>query len=420
MTTGTSLSERSLSTNLLLLRLDDVEGSLPPLEFPVPRTNELRWCHVASLVMSLGLLSSCGSADLGWNPVSKAQSAPAYAYVATPDSLTTYSINPSTGSLAAVGASPLTFPGPQGIESLGVVQIATDPSRRFLYVLDQTNGIYAYSFNQSTGELTAITGSPFATPFGATSLAFNASGTYVYVVGETGPVAPVNAVVSAYSVDSSGALALIANYTLSGELSSVATAGNHLYVAGFYANSITAYSIGFSGELSQDVPGSPFATDVRPLSITVDPSGSVLYTANAGAPTATEAQPGRISAFTIDSSTGALTPVPGNRQPIAAQAQISIDPMGKFLFVPETDSMSVYAISTVTGVLSEVAGSPFPAGTNPGSASVDPTNQTVYVVNSGSANVSEFAMDSTGALTPLVGSPVGVGTNSCCMAIAEQ
>jgi 6-phosphogluconolactonase len=371
-------------------------------------------------MMSTGLLSSCGGTDGDSIAVPKAQSAPAYAYVGTSGSLTTYSINTLTGSVAAVGGSSLMLPPPQGIESEGIVQIATDPSRRFLYVLDQTNGINAYAINQSTGALTAITGSPFATPFGVTSLAFNASGTYVYVAGETGPVAPVNTVIYAYSIDSSGALTLTANYTVPGELSSVATAGNYLYVAGFYANSIAAYSIGPSGELSQDVPGSPFATDTGPFSIVADPSGSVLYTANTGAATETEAVPGSISAFMIDSATGALIPVSGNPQHIAVQAQISIDPLGKFLFVPETSGVAVYAINSATGVLAQVAGSPFAAGTDPGLVSVDPTNQTVYVINSGSANVSEFTLGSTGALTALAGSPVALQTDSCCMAIAWE
>jgi 6-phosphogluconolactonase len=57
--------------------------------------------------------------------------------------------------------------------------------------------------------------------------------------------------------------------------------------------------------------------------------------------------------------------------------------MGQFLFVPETNGVSVYAINTATGVLSAVTGSPFLAGTNPGPVNIDPANQIVYVVNGG-------------------------------------
>jgi 6-phosphogluconolactonase len=174
---------------------------------------------------------------------------------------------------------------------------------------------------------------------------------------------------------------------------------------------------GSAGKMSQNVPGSPYATDTGPYRIVADPSGSVLYMANDGVPTATEATPGSISAFTIDSSTGALAPVSGNPQPIAAGGAISIDPMGRFLLVPEISGVSVYAIDTTTGALSAVAGSPFPAGTDPSVVSIDPTDRFVYVVNDGSANVSEFTLESTGALTPLAGSPAPVGNNPGSMAV---
>ncbi len=375
----------------------------------IPMSLIKSWYRVCNLVACAWLLSSCGGSGGG--------AGPAYAYVATEGTLSTYSINPSTGGLTASVRSPLSFPTlwPFG----GISQIATDPSGQFLYLLDYS-GVYAYAINRNTGALTTVAGSPFEAESIPTSLAFDPSGTFVYVAGYSGAAAPVDTVISAYSVDSSGALVLLAKYTGASELSTVVASGNYLYVAGFYTNSITAFSIGPTGELSQNVPGSPFATDTGPYSIAADPSGSVLYTANDGAPTRTEATPGSISAFTINSSTGALTPVPGNPQPIPAQGAVSIDAMGGFLLVPETSGVSVYGINTTTGALSVVAGSPFAAGTHPGVVSVDPTARFVYVVNNGSANVSEFALESTGELTPIAGSPVAVGNNPGSMAIVWQ
>lgn len=376
--------------------------------------NGLKWYQVSNILACTWLLASCGGSNGGGSVV---DAAPAYAYVANSVSLTTYSINPSTGGLTDSGGSPLTFPvsGPFG----GVSQIATDPSGQTLYLLHYT-GVHAYAINRNTGSLTAVAGSPFETGSIPISLAFDASGTHLYVAGYSGAVAPVNTVISAYSVNSSGALTPLATYTLTSELSTVVRAGNYLYVAGYYTNSITAFSIGATGELTQNVAGSPFATDTGPYSIVVDPSGSVLYTANVGASTATEATPGSISAFTMDSSTGALTPVAGSPQSIPVQGAISIDPMAEFLFVPETNGVSVYAIDSASGALSAVAGSPFSADTKPNSVSIDPTNQIVYVVNGGSANVSEFTLGSTGVLTPLAGSPVAVGSGPSYMVVASQ
>ena len=389
------------------------------------KNKQFGWYGIANLIVVSLLLSSCGSSTNGSASLTAASTrtgsaTPEFAYIASRNTLTRYSISTS-GSLTAVAGSPLTFPGAKPEFSQGIVQVVTDPTGHFLYVLDQTSGIYAYVIDWNTGQLTEIAGSPFETPGGPTSLAFATSGsqTFLYVAGETSVTAPVNTFISAYFIDPSGALVPLTNYTVSGELSTIVTAGNRLYVAGFYTNSVAAFSIGPSGELSEDVPGSPFATDTGPYSIAVDPSGSVLYTANAGTPTATTGAPGSISGFTIDSSTGALTPVQGNPQPIPVQGLLSIDPMGRFLFVPETSGVSVYTINTSTGVPAAVAGSPFSAGTSPfrSLVSVGPTNETLYVVDGGSAEVSEFALASTGALTPLPGSPVAVGTNSCCIAV---
>ena len=372
--------------------------------------NGLRWYEVCNIVACAWLLSSCGGSGNGANP--------AYAYVANEGTLTRYSINPSTGGLTGSVGSPLVLPTswPFG----GISQVASDPSGQFLYLVDSSAGVYAYAINRNTGELTAVAGSPFETGSIPTSLAFGASGSYLYVAGYSGPVAPINTVISAYSVNSSGALAPLAKYTVSSELSTVVAAGNYLYVAGYYTNSVTVFSIGSTGELTQNVPGSPFATDTEPYSIVADPSGSVLYTANDGVPTATEATPGSISAFTIDSSTGTLTPVSGNPQPIAVHGAVSIDPMGRYLLVPETIGVSVYTIDTATGALSTVAGSPFSTGTDPSAVSVDRMDRFVYVVNEGSANVSEFTLETTGALTPLAGSPVPVVNNPGNMAIVWQ
>jgi len=62
-----------------------------------------------------------------------------------------------------------------------------------------------------------------------------------------------------------------------------------------------------------------------------------------------------------------------------------------------------------TGALTQVPGSPFPAGTQPREIAIDPLNQFVYVVNQGSNNISAYVIASTGALAPIVGSPFAAG-----------
>lgn len=89
-----------------------------------------------------------------------------------------------------------------------------------------------------------------------------------------------------------------------------------------------------------------------------------------------------------------------------------------YAYVANAGTLSTYSINPSTG--GAVAGSPFSAGTDPSAVSIDPTDRFVYVVNDGSANVSEFALESTGGLTPLAGSPVPVENDPGSMAIVWQ
>jgi 6-phosphogluconolactonase len=224
---------------------------------------------------------------------------------------------------------------------------------------------------------------------------------------------------------STGALTPLANspYTALGtnpQPSQIVTAGSYLYVADFGTNTVEFFAIADgTGELSRPITETPAVTDTSPVGLAVNPSGSVLYTANAGS-----GQQGSISAFTVNSSTGALSPVAGNPQAIPAfSGYITIDPQGKYLLVPMggfgTGGISVYSFDATTGAIGTPAvGSPFATGTYPYSVSVDPTDQFVYVGNDGSANVSEFTLNSsTGALTSVAGSPVPAGANPDFVAI---
>lgn len=92
---------------------------------------------------------------------------------------------------------------------------------------------------------------------------------------------------------------------------------------------------------------------------------------------------------------------------------MTIDPTGTFAFVANAGSsnVSVYVIDQVTGRLTQVAGSPFAAGTQPQRVTVDPTGKFAFVPNAGSNNISVYQFNSTtGFLTPVPGSPFAAGT----------
>lgn len=128
--------------------------------------------------------------------------------------------------------------------------------------------------------------------------------------------------------------------------------GKFLFVTDPVTNTVAAFSIGGSGQLT--AVGSPVAAGTTPVSVQVHPSGKFLYTANQGS--------NDVSAFSIGSS-GALTPLSGS--PIAAgtsPSAVTTDGGGSFLFVANRDSntISVFSINS-SGALTQVTGSPFPS-----------------------------------------------------------
>src|SRR6185436_18127484 len=106
------------------------------------------------------------------------------------------------------------------------------------------------------------------------------------------------------------------------------------------------------------LPGATVAAGSEPMAVTVHPSGRFLYTASI--------ESNDISAYTIDSATGALAPVPGSPFPGGDPYALGVDASGRFLYVTNynLNSVSGYAIDPLTGSLTPVPGSPFTAGLN--------------------------------------------------------
>ncbi|HEX6802907.1 MAG TPA: hypothetical protein VF133_04440 [Terriglobales bacterium] len=90
-----------------------------------------------------------------------------------------YSINPSTGALTEVTGSPV---------FLGVACIQADPAAEFLLATATCLGLgdphmHVFSINTSTGLLTEISASPFATTASVFNFAVSPSGQFVYTFG---------------------------------------------------------------------------------------------------------------------------------------------------------------------------------------------------------------------------------------------
>jgi len=187
-----------------------------------------------------------------------------------------------------------------------------------------------------------------------------------------------------------------------------------IYVTNIGGNSggVSAYSINSQTGKLTPVPGSPYADAGLPWSLAIDPQARFAYVANRGSDT--------IGVYTIDEATGALAPIAGspfsqdptmnNELPVS----LAVDPAGKFVFIANYNSQTVraYQINQTTGALTQAPGSPFPAEIDPQSVTVDLSGRFVYVANgyhNSNGTISAYSVDqSTGSLTPVSGSPFTV------------
>src|SRR6516162_6903078 len=233
-----------------------------------------------------------------------------------------FTINPMNGELSAVAGSP--FPaGP----APGAGGLAIDPSTRYLYVtLMNSSAVAGFTIAAGTGVLTPIPGSPF--PAGDTPIQAieDPTGKFLYVSNLNDALGGI----SAYTIDpSTGALTPIAGSPFPTQSNfpgpnrmAVGGGGKFLYVGmsgtSNANNVVSAFAIDpNTGALTQ-ITGSPFPTGNDPQGIATDPTGKFLYTANS--------QDGTLSVFTIDGSSGTLTPVGSPYATLSGPEALAIDP----------------------------------------------------------------------------------------------
>jgi 6-phosphogluconolactonase (cycloisomerase 2 family) len=300
-----------------------------------------------------------------------------------------YVMNRSTGVLTVAtfssinGSAPASTPVPTGVNPAA---IAIDGSGFFVFVANQgSNSISGFLIDQVGGTLAEvkqlpapppncvpnqiITPCPLPTTGAPTALA--TTGTMLFVAMTNAGVGSIatymfnsagnssTPVVVAACPTGPGCLQNPPASTIAAGTNPVAMAmdssGKLLFVADSVTNTVAAFSIGSSGQLT--AVGAPIATGTTPVSVRVRPTGNFLYTANQGS--------NNVSAFSFDSS-GALTALSGS--PFAAATSpsyVATDTSGSFLFVAnrDTNNISVFSIDS-SGGLKQVTGSPFPSPVN--------------------------------------------------------
>ena len=316
-----------------------------------------------------------------------------------------YSVG-SNGVLTPVPGSPFAL-GRNG-SSLKV-----DPTGRFLYVLSSLGGNVISVYNIGiTGTITAIPGSPFTVPglLNTSYFAIDPSDRFLYVSGDF--ISSFGAGVSAFSIGSNGAVAVVPGSPItagySGGQVAVDPSSTYVYVCDDSGQTLYAYSIGAKGALTP-VSGSPFTTGNFANSVTVDPTGRFVYVANL-----TDAT---VSVYSIYQ--GALTPISGSPFAITGATRVNsvtLDPTGRFAYVNDLIDgiIFTYSVGSDGGLTFVTSGITNSRITSFGFTPLLPPY--IYVANQSNGgfngSVSTFSTDSTGALLPVPGSPFPTYTES--------
>jgi len=325
------------------------------------------------------------------------------------NTISVYTVDPSTFAFSTVPGSPFTELGTAG----GPQVIAVSPVCPFAYVANNNDtNVSAFAVDPVVGALAAVPGSPFATGLFPQGVAISPDCSRLYVTNNG------DSTLSGFSIDpNSGALVALAGspYTLGMSSPYGVTfdaTGRRLYVADESMNGIFAFSLDPATGAPTAIAGSPYSTGNNPRNPQVHPNGSFLYVANADS--------NNVSVYSIDPTTGALNEISGSPFPAGTGPfNVSIHPGGLLAYVPNVgdNTISGYAINPNTGAFSALAGSPFsdPSLNGPIFLAVNPTGTLAAAVQVGGNTIVTFAINgangtltSTGTSLPTGAAPVSI------------
>jgi 6-phosphogluconolactonase (cycloisomerase 2 family) len=264
-------------------------------------------------------------------------------------------IDANTGGVTLVQPSPFV----DGLEQGNVLQVASDPRGRFLFVLGQAassfgnqignSGIASLHIDSQTGALSAAPNSPiiFNSPSDGSEdwFFFDGLGRFLYQPREVSPVG-----FDVYTIDqNSGQLTKAAApspVTPLGGPSVGSPDGQFIFNSG--GGSVRTLTVDASGQLTG---GATVSTQGSGGAIALSPDGRFLFVANS--------KEGTVAVFSV--ANGVLSPVQG--APFSIQpgaAWLAITPDGKFMYelfrgnaVPQIDG---YSLNSSTGLVTHIAG----------------------------------------------------------------
>jgi 6-phosphogluconolactonase (cycloisomerase 2 family) len=318
---------------------------------------------------------------------------------------------------------------------LGLASCSLDYTVGYVYMTTNKSNpglIDQYAIDFDSGALSQI-GSPVAAGNNPVMLVASPSGMFVYVLNQA------DSTVQEFAVQGDGTLASQHVYPITGGTRPTAAAidpqGAFLYVAFTYQTGYSAATPGPGGVAifpvnADNSLGTQTTQPVgnNPVAVTASYFNHFVYVLDQEAsPKAT------ILGFSQNTTTGALTPVPGTTITTVAgktvatgfaagvvPSAIAEEPTSRFLYVTDqaANQLIGYTVLASGGLLPMVNG-PFATGLFPSDLTIDPTGKLIYVVNFNGSTVQGYMIDAgTGTPSGAVGAfATGTGTGPTCVAI---
>jgi 6-phosphogluconolactonase (cycloisomerase 2 family) len=322
--------------------------------------------------------------------------------------LAAFSIDAITGALRAVVGSPFAVAGRPD------ASVVFHPGGRFLYIVrsapnqSQQSALDAFAIDQTTGALTplgssTLFGAPVSAWLGSSGLQMDRTGKFI-VAGSRGRL-------EVFGADANtGVLAKVGEGVLDGFANSFSfdVSGKFVYVTGQVNDSHHGFTFDTAtGALTPLARGVAMVGRFQPRWLeqlaSVAATPPILFRSKfAYLPDSAD---GTISAFAVDSASGAWTSINGisSRTVFTDGVQaVAIQPRGRWLLAVNdaTNSfISSYAIDAGGGLSAAVDSRA--VGTNPVAVVFHPNGRTAYVANRGNNTLQAFRLADTGLITPL-------------------
>lgn len=263
------------------------------------------------------------------------------------------------------------------------VGLVAHPTADFLYASGNSGVLTVFAIDSATGALSPMSSVTLANKFLKNSAVITPNGRYLYQndLDRNDDLFPTSVQLVGFAMDAAtGALSPVPGSPLTLTTPSPSTTSNtgpmaidltgkFLYVPYQFVvvnvgndGGLAAYSIDAASGALTAVPGSPFGIGGVPSSVAIDASGKFLivsiFPLGGGS---------RLAVFSIDPSTGALTPVPGSFGSTYSWGPVAADPSGPYVYAgtalqtPNNPAVVfVLSIDQATGALASVGQTTIP------------------------------------------------------------